>query len=135
MVYSTETYTNNGIDYNASNTYEKTKYPLVNRTAEDVPIDILIMFGPTNPYFDLIHYTALVCLAVSILISLYTVIYLLTSEKGNVFNWKIGKWSFLYQLNSEPCDKLVVPIEFHLYGRFIKNILEWEGNILNNFQR
>ena len=95
MVYSTEIYTDNGIEYTAGNTYERTEYPLVNRTKEDVPIDILSIFGPTNPYFDLIHYTVLVCLAVSIIISLYTVIYLLTSEKGNVFNWKIGKWIFL----------------------------------------
>ena len=96
MISSTEIYTNKGTEYKVSNTYEITEYPLVNGTTEDVPIDILIMFGPTNPYFDLIHYTALVCLAISIIISLYTVMYLLKSEKGNVFNWKIGKWIFFY---------------------------------------
>ena len=100
MISSTEIYTNSGTEYESSNTYEMTEYPLVNGTTEDVPIDILIMFGPTNPYFDLIHYTALVCLAISIIISLYTVMYLLKSEKGNVFNWKIGKWIFSIFLRS-----------------------------------
>ena len=59
-------------------------------------IDILIIFGPDNPYFDLIHYTALVCLAISTLISLYTVRYLLKSERGSVFSWKIGKYIFSF---------------------------------------
>ena len=70
---------------------ETTEVSYLNETTKVVPNDILAIFGPSNPYFDLIHYTALVCLSISIIISLYTVVYLLKTERGSVFTWKIGK--------------------------------------------
>ena len=47
-----------------------------NFTSTEAPFDLLVFFGPTNPYFKLIHYTALVCLSISIVTSIYTLIFL-----------------------------------------------------------
>ena len=55
-------------------------------------IDILVLFGPTNPYFDMIHYTALVSLGISIIISMYTLIYLMRTGDGSLSRWKMGKF-------------------------------------------
>ena len=59
-------------------------------------IDILVLFGPTNPYFDMIHYTALVSLGISIIISAYTLIYLIVRGKGSLSRWKMGQYTFKF---------------------------------------
>ena len=84
----TKNYTNVSAEVeSAMGTNKVPKY----ETTEETAIDLLELFGPTNPYFNLIHYTALVCLTFSIIISFYTVVNLLRNEKGSVFNWKVGK--------------------------------------------
>ena len=60
----------------------------------DGQMDILVLFGPTNPYFDMIHYTALVSLGISIIISAYTLIYLMRTGKGSLSRWKMGQYTF-----------------------------------------
>ena len=60
-------------------------------TTLEPPFDLLEFFGPKNPYFKLIHYTALVCLFISISVSIYTIIYLIRSGNGNIFKRKIGR--------------------------------------------
>ena len=68
-------------DYNSSN---------------DGQIDILVLFGPDNPYFDMFHYTALVSLGISIIISVYTLIYLVRKGKGSLSRWKMGQYTFKF---------------------------------------
>ena len=53
--------------------------------------NILEIFGPSHPHFNLIHYTALTCLALSTILGVYIFIYLLKQEGYDVFRWKIGK--------------------------------------------
>ena len=60
---------------------------------DETLFDLLDFFGPKNPYFNLIHYTAIACLSISISISVYTIIYLVRSGNGNIFKRKIGKTS------------------------------------------
>ena len=60
-------------------------------TTEPAPVDILNLFGPTHPHFNLIHYTALTCLVLSTILSFYIFIYLLKEGGCEVFLWKIGK--------------------------------------------
>ena len=62
-----------------------------NLTSNEAPFNLLVFFGHTNPYFKLIHYTALVCLFISIVTSIYTSIFLARSGHGNIFKRKIGK--------------------------------------------
>ena len=62
-----------------------------NVTEKTPAVDILDIFGPTHPHFHLIHYTALVCLFISIVLGVYIFIYLLKHEGCKVFQWKIGK--------------------------------------------
>ena len=62
----------------------------------DGQVDILVLFGPTNPYFDMIHYTALVSLGISIIISVYTLIYLVRRGKGSLSRWKMGQYSLKF---------------------------------------
>ena len=59
----------------------------------DGQVDILVLFGPANPYFDMIHYTALVSLGTSIIISTCTLIYLIRTGKGNFSHWKMGLYN------------------------------------------
>ncbi len=63
-------------------------------SAEAGPIDILVLFGPANPYFKMIHYSALASLSVSIVISTYTLGYLVTTGRGSFSSWKIGESRF-----------------------------------------
>ena len=60
----------------------------MSNSTEKRPLDLLEIFGPKNPYFKLIHYTALVCLFTSISISIYTLIFLMRSGNGNIFSEK-----------------------------------------------
>ena len=60
--------------------------------------DILVIFGPSNPYFDMIHYTALASLGLSIIISTYTLIYLIRTGKGNFNHWKMGQYKFYFNV-------------------------------------
>ncbi len=53
-------------------------------------VDFLDLFGPSNPYFLMIHVTALVCLSVSVVVGVYTLVYLCRTGRGRVFQWKIG---------------------------------------------
>ncbi len=62
------------------------------------PPDFFELFGPKNPYFKLIHYTALVCLAISITVSIYTLIYLVNHGNKNIFKRKIGEYNNIHQL-------------------------------------
>ena len=57
----------------------------------EAPEDILTLFGPSHPDFNLIHYTALVCLFISLILGVYIFIYLLKYEGLDFFRWKIGK--------------------------------------------
>ena len=70
-----------------------------NTKNNDDQIDILVLFGPDNPYFDMIHYTALVSLGISIIISVYTLIYLIRTGNGSLSRWKMGQFSFRFQQN------------------------------------
>ena len=82
---------------NISNDLAKTGINNTKNNADQ--IDILVRFGPTNPYFDMIHYTALVSLGISIIISAYTLIYLIVRGKGSLSRWKMGQYSFRFQQN------------------------------------
>ncbi len=55
------------------------------------PVDFYEIFGPKNRYFNLIHITAVVCLGTSMIVSIYTLIYLLRSGEKNVFKRRIGE--------------------------------------------
>ena len=82
---------------NISNDLAKTG---INNTKNNAhQIDILVLFGPTNPYFDMIHYTALVSLGISVIISGYTLIYLIRTGNGSLSRWKMGQYSFKFQQN------------------------------------
>lgn len=54
-------------------------------------VDFFEFFGPTHPHFQLIHFTALVCLVIGITIGTYTLFYLIKTGKDNVFHWKVGE--------------------------------------------
>ena len=55
-------------------------------------IILLLYYGPLNPYFKIIHYSALASLAVSLVFSVYTVIYQVRHNAGNFYKWKKGKF-------------------------------------------
>ena len=57
---------------------------------DDNDIDILVLFGPSNPYFDMIHYTALASLGLSTIISAYTLYFLVKTGKRSFSLWKMG---------------------------------------------
>ena len=65
-----------------------------NVTEKTTPVDILDIFGPAHPHFNLIHYTALVCLIISTTLGVYIFIYLLKHGGCKVFQWKIGKYKY-----------------------------------------
>ena len=77
---------------NMSNNLNSTE--MDSNDTNDGQMDILVLFGPDNPYFDMIHYTALVSLGISIIISAYTLIYLVRTGKGSLSRWKMGQYTF-----------------------------------------
>ena len=74
------------------------KTDINNTKNSDDQFDILVLFGPDNPYFDMIHYTALVSLGISIIISAYTLTYLVRTGNASLSRWKMGQFSFRFRL-------------------------------------
>ena len=75
------------------NSTEEPDFHAINWVKYDAkyPIDSFEFFGPKNPYFKMVHCTALACTAVSITFSLSTIIYQVRTNNGNFFTWKIGR--------------------------------------------
>ena len=82
---------------NISHDMNSTEMDFNNTENNESQTDILVLFGPTNPYFDMIHFTALVSLGISIIISMYTLIYLMRTGKGSLSRWKMGQFSFRFK--------------------------------------
>ncbi len=57
-------------------------------------VNIFEEFGPSHPQFKLIHYTAIVSLTISIIISFYTLVHSIRSGNGHILKRKIGRYRF-----------------------------------------
>ena len=80
----------------------------------------------TSSYFDMIHYTALVSLGISIIISAYTLIYLVRTGKGSLSRWKMGQYSFRFQQNDISCLNVIfIFIMFNLGYKIPKETLSY----------
>ena len=67
-----------------------------------IGIDGLNIINPTSLPFKVIHVSAIVALAISIIVSIYTLTYLKRSTTESFYKWKIGKF-FCIQLKLIIC--------------------------------
>ena len=57
-----------------------------------ISIDGLNIIDPKSLSFKVIHISAIIALAISIIVSIYTLTYLKRSTTGSFYKWKIGKF-------------------------------------------
>ena len=91
-VFNETSMTDDPTNTSGATDYQNYKFNPWMKYNEVFKIDLLLFYGPINPYFKIIHYSALGSLAISIIFSVYTLIYQIRRNGGNVFSWKIGAY-------------------------------------------
>lgn len=59
-------------------------------------VDRLESVDPDSITFKVIHISAICALGISIVVSIYTLVYLKRSTNGSFYKWKIGKYLNIY---------------------------------------
>ena len=68
-----------------------------NRTS--LLVNRLESVDPDSITFKVIHISAICTLGISIVVSIYTLVYLKWSTNGSFYKWKIGKYLNIYLMN------------------------------------